>query len=144
MSTEPVISKSTSSSAERGFLEDRLYEFNSSQTGRSDSQLFTFFIRNESEEIVAGISGWTWASACEISVLWVHPSYRGKGYGRRLLEIAEQEARAQNCEVIFLSSYSFQAPDFYQKYGYELAYQLNDFPPGHRYNFLVRRLMETV
>jgi GNAT superfamily N-acetyltransferase len=143
MSAEPVITRSTPSTAEQEFLEDRLYEFNCAQTGQHDGQLFAFMIRNEGEQIVAGISGWTWAQACEISRLWVHSSSRGQGYGRRLLESAEQEAQARGCKVIFLSSYSFQAPGFYQKNGYELAYQLNDFPPGHQYCFLVKRLVDT-
>ena len=55
---------------------------------------------------------------------------------------AEQEARLHGCKVILLSSYSFQAPEFYQKHGYELAWQLNDFPPGHQYCYLVKRFPE--
>jgi hypothetical protein len=39
-----------------------------------------------------------------------------------------------------LESYSFQAPAFYQKHGYELAFQLQDFPPGHQNNSLVKHL----
>lgn len=129
--------------AEQEFLEDRLYEFNTTQTGQDDGRLFGFFIRDAEQEILAGLSGWTWAQACEIRDLWVHLSHRGKGYGRHLLDSAEQEARARGCKVIFLSSYSLQAPGFYQKLGYELAWQLNDFPPGHRYCFLVKRFAET-
>ena len=143
MSNEPVITRSTPSSTDQKFMEDRLYEFNCAQTGQKDGQLFGFFIRNEADEILAGVAGWTWSQACEIRELWVDPSRRGQGYGRRLLEAAEQEARTRGCTVILLSSYSFQAPGFYQKHGYELAWQLNDFPPGHQYCFLVKRLLET-
>ncbi len=128
------------SSEERQFLEDRLYEFNSRQTGKEDGELFGVFIRDEGREILAGLSGWTWAEACEIREVWVQPEWRRQGYGRRLLEAAEREARSRGCKVILLSSYSFQAPAFYQKLGYELAWQLDDFPPGHRYCFLVKRL----
>ncbi len=55
------------------FLEDRLYEFNSAATGKDDGQLFAIFIRNDKKEIIAGLSGWTWANACEIQTLWVKP-----------------------------------------------------------------------
>jgi len=134
------LTKVVPSAEELQFLEDRIYEHNSAQTGQNDGRLFGIFIRNDQQEIVAGLSGWTWARACQIQNLWVHPSLRGKGYGRSLLESAEQEARARRCTVIFLESYSFQAPAFYQKYGYELAWQLNDFPPGHQNCFLVKRL----
>ena len=53
---------------------------------------------------------------------------------------AEQEAQLRRCKIILLASYSFQAPGFYQKNGYELAWQLSDFPPGHQYHYLVKRL----
>jgi GNAT superfamily N-acetyltransferase len=140
MNTNYDISRSTAPSTDQGFLEARLYEHNCAQTGQDDGQLFAFVVRNEQQDIVAGISGWTWAHACEIRDLWVHPSLRGQGYGERLLTSAEQEARLHGCKVILLASYSFQAPEFYQKHGYELAWQLNDFPPGHRYSYLVKRL----
>jgi GNAT superfamily N-acetyltransferase len=91
---------------------------------------------------VAGISGWTWAHACEVRDLWVDPSLRGQGYGDRLLAAAEQEAQLRGCKVILLASYSFQAPAFYQKHGYELGWQLNDFPPGHQYCYLVKRFTQ--
>jgi GNAT superfamily N-acetyltransferase len=124
------------------FLDDRLYEYNAAQTGRDDGQLIGFFIRNDRQEIVAGLTGWIWASACEIRMLWVHPSCREQGYGHNLLKAAEDKARDCRCRVILLSSYSFQAPGFYQKHGYELAWQLGDFPPGHQYNYLVKRFPE--
>ncbi len=139
MNANHALTKSIPSPEEQQFLEDRLYEYNSAQTGQDDGQSFAFFIRNDQQEIVAGLSGWTWAKACEIQSLWVHPAWRGQGYGRSLLEAAEQEAQARGCAVILISSYSFQAPAFYQKYGYKLEWQLSDFPPGHQHCYLVKR-----
>jgi GNAT superfamily N-acetyltransferase len=143
MSAAPAMTKCVPSSEEQEFLEDRLYEFNRDQVGQDDGRLFAFFLRNERHEIVAGISGWTWARACEIRQLWVHPSHRGQGRGRALLDSAEGEARARGCEVILLNTYSFQAPAFYRTCGFELGWQLNDFPPGHQYCCMVKRLGET-
>ena len=138
MSTSYSMSKGIPSSEELQFLEDRLYEYNCAQTGHADGQSFAFFVRNDKQDILAGLSGWTWAHACEIKALWVHPSLRGQGYGRRLLESAEQEARGRDCEVILITSYSFQAPTFYQKHGYVLEWQF-DFPPGYQHCYLVKR-----
>src|SRR5215208_5486274 len=143
MNNNYLITRSTPSSAEQDFLEARLYEHNCAQTKQNDGQLFAFFVRNEQQEIVAGLTGWMWAHACEIRTLWVHPALRGRGYGQSLLEAAEQEAQLRGCKVILISSYSFQAPAFYLKCGYELVYQLNDFPPGHQYCYLVKRFTDT-
>jgi N-acetylglutamate synthase-like GNAT family acetyltransferase len=136
------MTRHTPSSQELQFLEDRIYEFNSSQTGQDDGQLFAFFVKNDQQEIVAGVTGWTWAQACEIRSLWVHPDWRGQGHGRSLLESAEQEALEQKCKVILIISYDFQSPAFYQKFGYKIAWQLNDFPPGHQNCYLVKRFTE--
>jgi GNAT superfamily N-acetyltransferase len=143
MSGNQVITRSVPSFEELRFLEDRLYEFISAQTGQDDGEQFAFFVHNDQHEIIAGLSGWTWAHACEIQNLWVHPVWRGKGYGRRLLQSAEHEAKAHGCKVILIISYNFQAPIFYQKCGYELVWQLYDFPPGYQNYTLVKRFLET-
>jgi GNAT superfamily N-acetyltransferase len=141
--TEPILTRIVPSPQDLQFLEDRLYEYNSWQVGREDGQLFAFFIRDDQQQVLAGLSGWTWAEACEVQSLWVHPDWRRKGYGRELLAAAEQEARARGCKVILITSYSFQAPAFYQKCGYELVFQLNNFPPGHTHCILVKRFIDT-
>ena len=123
------------------FLEDRIYEHNRDQTGRDDGQLFSIVIRDDTE-IIAGIAGWTWAQAAEISTLWVQAHYRHHGYGSQLLQMAEQEALARGCRIMTLASYSFQAPDFYLKHGFQVAFQLEDFPPGYRQVYLVKRLSQ--
>jgi GNAT superfamily N-acetyltransferase len=135
-----VLARSVPTSGELDLIEDRLYEFNCSRVGQDDGQLFAFFIRDEKQEIVAGISGWTWARASEIRQLWVHPDWRGHGYGKMLLDAAEQEARDHGCQVIGLDTYSFQAPGFYSKYGYQKIFQVDDFPPGHQAHFYLKRL----
>ena len=122
------------------FLEDRLYDFNAAQTGRDDGRYFTFVIRDEMGQIIAGTSGWTWASACEVRTLWVDGAWRGQGLGERLLATVEAEASVRGCQIVLLASYSFQAPAFYQRHGYNLVWQLADFPPGHQFNFLVKQL----
>jgi GNAT superfamily N-acetyltransferase len=138
--TRYVITRGIPSPEERQFLEDRIYDYNSARTGHDDGRPFGFFLRNERHEILAGLDGWTWAQASQILNFWVHADLRGQGYGRALLESAEQEAIARGCAVIALNSYSFQSPSFYEKHGYVLVHQLIDFPPGHADNWLVKRL----
>ncbi len=125
---------------EQAFLEDRLYEHNRGRVGRDDGRLFAFLVRDARGEIVAGLSGWTWAGACEIRTLWVHEALRGQGHGRALLRAAEREATARGCTVILLASYDFQAPGFYEKCGFQVAWRLGEFPPGHENVDLVKRL----
>ena len=122
------------------FLEDRLYEYNVTQTGVDDGQWLAIFIRDDQQTIRAGIEGWTWCGSCYIRSLWVHETLRGQGYGTQLLQAAEREAVARGCRHMVLDSYSFQAPGFYQKLGYEAFAVLDEHPRQHRNFYLHKRL----
>jgi GNAT superfamily N-acetyltransferase len=121
------------------FLDDRIYEFNSKTINRIDGRLFSKIIREANEEIIAGIAGWIWANACEITLLWVKEEYRKKKLGERLLRAAEEEAIDANCSVILIRSYTFQAPFFYEKQGYKIEHVIEDFPKGQKYYTLIKR-----
>jgi GNAT superfamily N-acetyltransferase len=100
----------------------------------------TFFLRDAEGAIVGGVhgnSGWGWLY---ISDLWVSETLRGGGYGTALMLKAEQEARRRGCQNIYLNTFSFQAIDFYQKLGYTIYAQLEDFPPGHKLVSLRKKL----
>jgi GNAT superfamily N-acetyltransferase len=128
--------------AEIDFLEQRLYEFNSQATGIVDASGLAVFGRDAQGEMVAGLCGHTWGGCCEIRQVWVHEKYRGQGLGRRLLELAETEARRRGCFQIVLATYSFQAPAFYRKLGFEIVGNLADYPRGHQDLHLRKALIE--
>ena len=50
------------------YLEDRLYEFNSTATGISDGEWLAIFVRDDNHRIVAGLCGNTWAQAANPAV----------------------------------------------------------------------------
>jgi GNAT superfamily N-acetyltransferase len=122
------------------FLEDRLYEYNCQQTGVADGQWLALFLRDDQGTIQAGLKGWTWCGSCYIQTVWVHPDLRGHDIGTRLLQAAEQEARTRGCHQIVLTSFSFQAPGFYQKLGFEVFAVLEEHPRGHQHYYLRKRL----
>ena len=122
---------------EMQFLEDRIYEFNSRETEITDGELLAFFVR-EQGRIVAGICGNTWGGTCELRQFWVHESQRHRGLGTKLFEAAEREARRRGCTQIVLMTFSFQAPAFYERHGFEVVAAIDSHPRGHR-NFLMRK-----
>jgi GNAT superfamily N-acetyltransferase len=65
---------------------------------------------------------------------------RKLGLGRTLMERAEQEAVLGGCLHAYVDTFSFQAPGFYEKLGYERFGVLDDFPPGHQRIFFVKSL----
>jgi GNAT superfamily N-acetyltransferase len=122
------------------FLDHQINAFNMAAVGAYDGRLLAVFARHPERGIVAGVSGYTWARFCEVQVLWVHADLRGQGYGSRLLGKAEDEARARGCSLVTLGSYTFQAPGFYQRHGYQVVGAVPDCPPGHSHVFLMKVL----
>lgn len=52
--------------------------------------------------------------------VFVHPEYQGKGYGRRLVSLAIDEAKSHGCYKIIATSkhQKERVHDFYQKFGF--------------------------
>jgi ribosomal protein S18 acetylase RimI-like enzyme len=122
------------------FLENRIYEYNVASTGYNDGRLLGLFMRDEGGTIVAGLYGWTWGGCLQIQDLWVHEELRGRGHGMRLLLAAEAEAIARGCQQAQLETHSFQAPEFYPKFGYEVVGVIEGYPRGHKKYFFRKTL----
>ncbi len=108
-----------------------LLEFNMNKTDGKlmiPNKELLYVARNENNTIIGGIFGVTYLSALEIDVLWVHEDYRGQGVASQLLKTIEEEAGIIGCRLSHLSTYSFQAPPFYQKKGYSVCGTVDGFP----------------
>ena len=57
------------------------------------------------------------------------------------MRAAEQEARDRGCSHAHCDTYDFQALPFYQKLGYQVFGQLEDYPAGHTRYFLQKRTL---
>jgi GNAT superfamily N-acetyltransferase len=125
------------------YLEDRIYEFNSSATGITDGEWLAIFVNDAEGRIVAGICGNTWGGCFEIRQFWVEEARRKQGLGTRLLGAAENEARRRGCRQVVLMTFTFQAPGFYAKHGFEVIAVVDDHPRGHQNLLLRKRLDES-
>lgn len=117
-----------------------LDHYNRQHTKPHGWQSLTIFIRDEQHEIVGGLLGETFWDWCHIDLLWLGDAIRQQGFGRQLLQAAEAEALARGCIGVYVDTLSFQAPEFYLKYGYEIWGKLTDFPPGHERIFYQKHL----
>ncbi|MGI8855060.1 MAG: GNAT family N-acetyltransferase [Thermomicrobiales bacterium] len=126
--------------SDRDFLDERINEYNFAATNIHDGRMMYFAVRDEQDEMVAGLSGWTWGGCAEVELLWVREDRRGTGLGTQLLASAEGEARARGCTQIVLGTHSFQAPEFYKKHGYEVYGAVDDYPRGFSHIHLKKQL----
>lgn len=114
--------------------------YNAQQAGDDNSQIVCFVLQSPHETVVGGVIGvvyWDWFS---LDLMWMEEEHRGQGYGRRLLALAEEEARKRGARHAHLDTFSFQAPGFYEKHGYEVFGELPDFPAGHQRYYMRKEL----
>lgn len=116
---------------ETSFVEESLYRFNAVATGQSPHRTIVLFARDPAAAIRGGLLGYVWADWLHITHLWVAEGFRKRGLGSRLLAGAEREASRAKARGAFLSTFDFQAPEFYERRGYEVYASLPDYPPGH-------------
>ena len=123
-----------------GIIGRGVSHYNTQQVGESQFQRLCFALYAPDETIVGGVMAelyWGWM---HVDLLWVKDELRGQGYGHRLLVLAEEEARKRGARHAYLDTFSFQAPDFYTRYGYQVFGELDDFPAGQRRYFMTKEL----
>src|SRR5262245_14904906 len=111
-------------------LEKRLRAFNEAAAGPLGTKRVVLAVRDETNRLIAGLTAEIFWNALYIDILWVDEDHRRQGYGVALLRRAEDAARAASCDIVYLSTFDFQAPGFYERYGYDVLGELQDVPPG--------------
>jgi ribosomal protein S18 acetylase RimI-like enzyme len=124
---------------DRQAINDALTEFNRPFLRDPTFGRIGVFVRDPAGTVMAGLDSSFYAGWLFVNDLWVHAELRRRGLGRRLLQEAERRAVERGCHSAWLDTWSFQAPGFYQRLGYEVFGTL-DYPPDHRRFFLKKRL----
>jgi ribosomal protein S18 acetylase RimI-like enzyme len=70
----------------------------------------------------------------------VEASHRGKGLGVGLVREFEHHASKHGCTSFYLETLSFQAPEFYKKLGYTVAFARTGYPHGIGKYYMVKEL----
>jgi GNAT superfamily N-acetyltransferase len=127
--------------AERLAILKPLRAHNFSQGGDPKPKAVALLVRDEhSNEIMGGLYGEIFYRWLFIELLAIPEQARGQGTGSRLMSMAEDLAREQGCVGIWLDTFDFQAPEFYEKQGFSQFAHLDDFPPEHKRLFFQKKL----
>lgn len=135
-----IVFESKPSQKEIAFLEDELFGFNRSKIGHYSYEDFIAKAVGDSGAVIAGLHGQVGGGWLYIASLWVDEGHRGKGLGKKLLDLAEKTASEMRCHGVYLYTYSFQSPQYYEKLGYRVFGALERFCGEHTKYFLKKRL----
>jgi ribosomal protein S18 acetylase RimI-like enzyme len=95
----------------------------------------------DGDALFGGLIGqlnWNWL---HIQVLAVPEQLRGHSLGRALVTQAEREAEAFGCVGIWVDTFSFQAPGFYERLGYVRFGELPNYPDAETRIFFRKMLV---
>lgn len=126
------------------YICDKLVEYNLSWVPKTQETDFVNIykkILNDEGEIIAGCLAkmYCW-NVIYVDILWIDEAYRKQGLGSKLLKEIERIAVEENCTLIHLDTFDFQAKDFYIKHGYEVFGVLEDCPKEHCRYYLKKKL----
>jgi GNAT superfamily N-acetyltransferase len=125
-------------------IRQELARFNEMKTGDRHWSPLVLSLTDANAQIIGGLVGELFWNALHVELLWVADAHRRRGYGRRLMEKAEGEARARGANLVYLNTFSFQAPAFYERLGYEQFGELADTPKGAKRMWYVKQLTDDV
>jgi GNAT superfamily N-acetyltransferase len=123
-----------------GIVGHGISSYNAQKAGDEHAQRICYAVQGPDQEVLGGVVAviyWDWLY---IDLMWLREALRGRGYGSQLLTLVEEEARKRGAKNAFLDTFSFQAPEFYQKHGYRIFGELKDFPAGHQRYFMTKQL----
>lgn len=127
----------------RSAILDGLIAYNAAQTGHrfGPPRNIAIALRDPDTGVtVGGLTARIGYSRMFVELLHIPEHLRGRRYGEKLMREAESVARDAGCTGIWLDTFSFQAPGFYQKLGYAEFGTLADYPPGYTRHFLHKTL----
>lgn len=120
---------------------DEIYEmlklYNLSNREKSENVPLGIYYEDENGKKLAGLTGETFGNWLCIHYLFVAENLRNQGIGSKIMLSAENEAQKRGCKYVFVDTFSFQAPQFYEKLGYKCVFTLREYPyTGERYYYV--------
>lgn len=97
-------------------------------------------VKTDAGGILGGLIARTWWGGLDIQYLWIEENHRKNGWGRQLMQAAEEEACKRGCHMAYVDTFDFQAVEFYQKLGYRSYGKLPDFAHQHTRHYLAKKL----
>ena len=105
------------------------------------SEIINLILKTKDNKVVGGIMCNMFMYSLYIDVLWIDEKYRGHDYGSKLIAEAEKIAKEKGCILADTLTFSYQAPDFYVKCGYEIYGILDGYPEGIK-KYLLKKVLK--
>ncbi len=114
--------------------------FNNAAIPDLNSHRIVAAIRDDAGKVVGGVVGRLAGDSVYMEVVYNDASVRGTGMGRKMMLLAEAEAKKLGAAEAWLYTMSFQAKPFYEKLGYTQFAELKWLNGKHKHHFMRKDL----
>ena len=128
------------SDEDRSEIFQELLKYNLSKIEEKNPKDLGIYLETPNGRKIAGLVGETFGKWLTVKYLWVDESHRGTGIGSQLLMAAEKTAAERGCKYVFLDTFGFQAPQFYEKHGYQEVFVLQEYPVTGTRHYYTKRI----
>lgn len=108
--------------------------------GLQPIRTFCFSIENSEKEVLGGVNGVTYYGCLYVDMLWVSDRLRGRGWGTKLMQKAENLGKQQGCSFFTVNTMDWEALPFYQGLGYTIEFVREGYQKGSKMYFLRKGL----
>ena len=90
---------------------------------------YCFIAEDDEGKVIGSITGRAYYNEVHIGDLIIDKDHRRLNLGSKLVKTVEEAYKGKGYDKITLTTFGFQAPDFYKKLGYTLEYVREDKDP---------------
>lgn len=139
MIDENIIITSEKSKEDNKYVCNGLYSYNVEKTRgllKKPGVNIELYLKTNEGKTIGAILCDTFSYCMYIDVMWIDEAYRGKGYGKALINSAEKIAKENGCIFSHTCTFSYQSPWVYKSCGYEVFAIIEDYPDDIKQYFL--------
>ena len=122
------------------FVHDEFTDYAKQNDVELNFEEFCFAAKDDDGKILGAITGRAYYNEVHIGDLIVDRKSRKGGIGSRLVKSVEETFRGRGFKALTLTTFGFQAPEFYKKLGFEIEFVREDKDPKLVKYFLSKKL----
>ncbi len=124
-----IIKKAEAEETVGKFIDDAFTEYAKINNVDLNYEEYWFVAEDDNSRIIGSITGRAYYNEVHIGDLIIDEKYRRLQLGSKLVKTVEENYSGRGYEKITLTTFGFQAPEFYKKLGYSLEFVREDSDP---------------
>ena len=124
-----IVKKSEPEKKVGDFINEAFTDYAQSSDVDLNFEEYWFVAEDTNGNIIGSITGRAYYNEVHIGDLIIDKNHRRQDIGTKLVRAVEEEYSNRCFEKITLTTFGFQAPEFYKKLGYELEFVREDKDP---------------